>query len=430
METEKTYDQLVAENNSLLLQLEEATETINAIRTGQVDALVVNGAEGHQLYTLKTADETYRVFIEKMNEGAVTLNQDGIILYCNSKFASIVDMPLYKVIGLYFGSFISEEYIETYNNLFNNGWNEDGNTEVRILSGGRQIPFQLSVATLDLDEGISLNVILTDLTFQKEIEKLLRDNNQKLAETIAELESSNRDLQQFASVASHDLQEPLRKTLIFATLLKEKHGAELTGSGALFLEKIISSSNRMKTMIFDILSYSRLAKNDDQFLLTDLKMLVNEVIEDYELIIEEKKAVVVVGDLPAIEVNQGQIRQVFQNLISNALKFAKTDVAPYIEIAVEPSPLSANQNRVYANSVTITIKDNGIGFDEVYGEKIFSLFQRLNTKDKYEGSGIGLAITKKIIDKHNGRISATSKEGEGAKFTITLPLRHSAGLPG
>ena len=426
MQEGKTYEQLVEENQALHDQLEEAAETINAIRTGQVDALVVNGADGHQLYTLKTADQTYRVFIEKMNEGAVTLNRDGIILYCNTQFASIVGLPLYKVIGLSFRSFIATEYLEIYNTVFKNGWKEDGKAEVFIIGAERQIPFQLSVTTLDLDEGFSMSVILTDLTFQKDIEKLLILNNQKLADANAELEKSNYDLQQFASVASHDLQEPLRKILIFATLMRDKHGPELTGDGSVFLDKIISSSNRMKTMIFDILSYSRLATNNDNFVLTDLKEVVAEVLEDYEIVIAEKGASVTVENLPVIEVNRGQIRQVFQNLISNALKFAKPDEAPAIKIVGQScaSPFNEQAKQADKEYCSITVTDNGIGFNDLYVEKIFSLFQRLNTKDKFEGSGIGLAITKKIIDKHYGKIAAYSKEGKGSEFVITLPVRH------
>ena len=423
MKVGKTYDELVAENEALHVQLEEATDTINAIRTGQVDALVVQGDDGHQLYTLKTADQTYRVFIEKMNEGAVTLNQEGTILYCNSKFASIVDLPLSNVIGLSFASFLPDAFIEIYDDLFKNGWLEDSKTEICIESRGELTPFQLSATTLVLDEGMSMSIILTDLTYQKEIQKLLKLNNKRLEETNAELESSNHDLQQFASVASHDLQEPLRKILIFSTLLRDKHIDELTDEGLLFVDKIIASSNRMKTMIFDILSYSRLSTNDKQHESIDLGTIVNDVLEDYEIVIQDKQAKVEVGALPTIDVNRGQIRQVFQNLISNALKFCKPDEPPRIKITGQINTPHSDSLSLNSSSCTIVIEDNGIGFDDLYVEKIFSLFQRLNTKDRYEGSGIGLAITKKIIDKHNGSITAYSKEGEGSQFVITLPVK-------
>jgi PAS domain S-box-containing protein len=424
----KTYEELVKENQELSSQLEEATETIHAIRTGQVDALVVKGPDNeHQLYTLKTADQSYRVFIEKMNEGAVTLDEEGIILYSNSMFASMIDLPLSKVVGRPFDSLIADSCKSVYKDLFNKGWQEDSKTELSIKKGNQHLPCQLSVTTLQLDEGQALSVIITDLTFQKEIQKLLRQNNKRLEEMNAALEMSNYDLQQFASIASHDLQEPLRKILIFSTMLREKQGQDLSEESAQFLEKIISSSYRMKAMVVDILNYSRLSTNSENFVMTDLRELIMEVMEDYEILIREKNASILLENLPCIEVNRGQIKQVFQNLISNSVKFSKQGVPPVITIrSVQIDENKLHRGKKYpGGACCITISDNGIGFDERYAEKIFSLFERLNPKDQFEGSGIGLSIAKKIIDKHNGTIAALSNEGTGACFTITLPIRHS-----
>ncbi|MCF2495032.1 sensor histidine kinase [Dyadobacter chenhuakuii] len=425
MNTHKTYEELLRENEELHAQLEEATETIHAIRSGQVDALVVQNPDGgHQLYTLKTADQTYRVFIEKMNEGAVTLNHEGLILYCNSMFASMINLPLSKVVGLHFADFIADGFLEIYLDLFDNGWSEDSKTELCISRGGAQVPCQLSVTMLQLDEGPALSIILTDLSFQKEIQQLLKQNNLRLAEINTELETSNHDLQQFASVASHDLQEPLRKILIFSTMLRNKLVNELTEENITYLDKIIASSQRMRNMITDILSYSRLSTNLNNYSLTSLNEVVNEVLEDYEILILERNAEVIVDQLPDIEVNRGQIKQVFQNLISNSIKFSKPGLAPVIRISggVHEDAEGTLKDASTAATCYITVSDNGIGFDELYNEKIFSLFERLNNKDKYEGSGIGLAITKKIIDKHNGSIAVSSKEGEGAIFELTLPV--------
>ncbi|GAB3935479.1 sensor histidine kinase [Larkinella terrae] len=423
MNTAKTYEQLVRENEALLLQLEEATETIHAIRTGQVDALVVQGKDGHELYSLKTADQTYRVFIETMNEGAVTLNEEGLILYCNSRFALMVGLPLSKVIAVSFTTFIPPECSEEYERLFELGWTENGKVETSILSTQGLVPCQLSATTLELDGGIAMSLIITDLTSQKETQKLLKSNNQRLEEMNVALEISNHDLQQFASVASHDLQEPLRKIQMFSEILKDRHLAELPADSVKYLEKIIDSSNRMRSMIIDILSYSRLASPQDTYILTDLNEIVSEVLKDFELRIQDKKAQVLVGKLPKIEINPGQIRQVFQNLISNALKFSKADQPPVIEINC--TAMGHPNGQADDLFCTITVSDNGIGFDELYADKIFSLFQRLNTKDIYEGSGIGLAVTKRIIDKHNGRIKVQSREGVGSSFIISLPLRQN-----
>lgn len=424
MNAPKTYEQLSEENEHLSRQLEEATDTIHAIRTGQVDALVVQGKEGHQLYTLKTADHTYRVFIETMNEGAVTLNSQGLIVYCNSMFASMVELPLSAVIGLSFSDFVSDKSAQAYNDLFQLGWTEDNKIELLIQGQHRLIPCQLSVNALELDEGVSLSMILTDLTVQKENQRLLEQNIEQLAKTNAALEVSNHDLLQFASVASHDLQEPLRKIQIFAGMLKDTHADTLPPGSLNYLEKIINSSHRMKRMIVDILTYSRLSTNEAGFEPTDLNDIVADVLADFDMVISDKKAVVNVENLPTIDINRGQMRQVFQNLISNALKFTKRDTVPELRISGTIEQARKSGDTTEPPFCTISITDNGIGFDKQYADKVFSLFQRLNTKEAYEGSGIGLAITKRIIDRHKGTISAHSEEGAGSTFIIKLPLVH------
>jgi two-component system phosphate regulon sensor histidine kinase PhoR len=201
-----SYEQLLSENNELRFQLEEANDTIDAIRTGQIDALIVNNGESHQVYTLKTADQTYRVFIEKMNEGAVTINRDGIILYSNSKFASMVGMPLEKVIGLPFNTFISESSGEKYNKLIGNGWEEDCKEEIELTSEkDHLVPCLLSCNTLDLDEGTALSLILTDLSLLKETEKELRIKNLQLAAAHLATEKLNNELEDTVKERTNEL---------------------------------------------------------------------------------------------------------------------------------------------------------------------------------------------------------------------------------
>ena len=429
MANKDTYnktDELEKELEELRYQLEEANDTIEAIRTGQIDALVVQGDNGHQLYTLKSADLTYRVFIEKMTEGAVTLNSSGLILYCNSQFATMVNLPLSKVIGMPFEKFIAPEYKDKYEELFERCWNADCKEEVMLSSGETKTPIQLSLTTLELDEGVALSIILTDLTAQKATQQQLKRNNEKLEEANRALESSNHDLQQFASVASHDLQEPLRKIQIFSNLISERQ-SELSPELKKYLEKIIDSSGRMKTLIVNILNYSRLSANDHQKELIDLNELLKELKDDFELIIQEKGAEIIIGKLPSVDVNKGQMRQVFQNIISNALKFSRADKTPVISInAKRISQKSFDSvEKEDGDYCLITIQDNGIGFDEKFVSNIFALFERLNSKDKYEGTGIGMAIAKKIIDKHNGLITASSQEGSGAEFKIILPIKQT-----
>jgi PAS domain S-box-containing protein len=426
MQTQENYNKkfmhLEAELEELRLQLEEANETISAIRSGQIDAIVVNGKNGHQVFTLKSADHTYRVFIEKMTEGAVTLNPSGIILYCNSQFAAMVQIPFSKIIGLPFQDFVSPEDQQEYQQLFNKCWSDDCKGEIYINSGKDKTPVQLSLTTLELEEGVALSIILTDLTLQKESQKQLQKKNLELEAANEALESSNHDLQQFASVASHDLQEPLRKIMIFSNLLKLKQN-DLKEDSQKYLDKIIDSSGRMKTLIIDILNYSGLSANNNRQEKTDLKKLVAGLLEDFELIIEEKKAEIHISDLPEVAVNKGQIRQVFQNIISNALKFSKQDLAPVINIRAKRVKEKKFDSEEDENGpyYSISIRDNGIGFDQKYKNNIFALFERLNAKDVYEGTGIGLAIAKKIMEKHNGLIGARSVEGEGAEFILILP---------
>ena len=197
MELEKiTYEELLNENNELRLQLEEAKDTIEAIRTGQVDAIIVNTGDSTQIYTLKTADQTYRVFIEKMNEGAVTINRERIILYSNSRFAEMAGLPLEKVISLSFDTFIPQTSLEKFNALIEKGWQEDCKEEIDLLNQHEQlIPCLVSCNTLELDEGIALSLILTDLSILKETERQLKIKNEQLEAAQYATEKLNNELE-------------------------------------------------------------------------------------------------------------------------------------------------------------------------------------------------------------------------------------------
>ncbi len=266
MKSKPSYEALQSELVEVKHQLFEAHEIIEAIRTGQVDALVVEQEDQHQLYTLKSADLAYRVFIEKMTEGAITLGKDGTILYCNSQFARLVKKPISGIIGSSLSDYITENCQEEYTKLLNQSFQGEGKGEVEFFGVDEPIPVLISMAKLEIEETVILSVIITDLSQQKMTERQLALNNYQLA-------VSNTDLQQFASVASHDLQEPLRKIQIFSTFLKEEELTHLTGKAKNYLDKIIFSAARMKALIVDILQYSRLSYTqhiDDQFALQEL----------------------------------------------------------------------------------------------------------------------------------------------------------------
>ncbi|SDD27111.1 PAS domain S-box-containing protein [Mucilaginibacter pineti] len=201
-----TYEEIVLQNTELQIQLEEANDTIDAIRNGQVDALIVKGDDGHQLYTLKTADQTYRVFIEKMNEGAVTLNRDCVILYSNSRFAAMMNLPLEKVIGFKFETFVPELSANKFKELIDTGWNEDCKGEILLTNKDFQLtPCLMSCTTLDLDEGTALSLILTDLTHQKEAEWELKVKNDQLLEAQNAAEKLNYELEDTVRERTKDL---------------------------------------------------------------------------------------------------------------------------------------------------------------------------------------------------------------------------------
>jgi two-component system phosphate regulon sensor histidine kinase PhoR len=201
-----TYEQLLTENDELRIKLEEANDTIDAIRTGQIDALIVRDGESHLLFTLKSADQTYRVFIEKMNEGAVTINREGFILYSNSRFANMVNMPLEKVIGLAFKTFIPGTPGEIFNNLINKAWNADCKEEIELLNAQKQtIPCLLSCTSLELDGGIALSLILTDLSLLKETERQLKIKNLQLAASHVATEKLNNELEDTVKARTNEL---------------------------------------------------------------------------------------------------------------------------------------------------------------------------------------------------------------------------------
>lgn len=399
-------------------QLKEAKDTTEAIRNGEIDALVVHGKNGHELFTLKTADHTYRIFIERMTEGAVTVNEEGVIVYSNPSFGTMVGGSSLQVVSEKLERYVFDADKEKYLALIREGWKRDVKGELFLVRNAITIPVQLSVTTLKMGDGNCLSIIVTDLSAQKENLKQLKSKNDELESMNIALELSNHDLQQFASVASHDLQEPLRKIQIFSHLLQDKFKEELTELPRQYLEKITSAAKRMKALIVDILNYSRLSAKDNPFEKTDLNPVISELLEDMEFTIREKNATIVVGDLPIVEVNRGQIRQVLQNLISNAIKFSKKDNHPFIEIFHKQETGNENPDQYCC----LHIRDNGIGFDKKYSNTIFDLFEKLHSKDDYEGTGIGLSIAKKIIDKHGGNIKVFSKVGVGTEFMISLPL--------
>jgi len=234
----------------------------------------------------------------------------------------------------------------------------------------------------------------------------------ELAEKAAALAKSNAELQQFAYVASHDLQEPLRMVISYLTLLEKRYRDKMDSNANEYIQFAVDGGKRMKELIDDLLSYSRVDAGGKPFVPVEMNVLVSKTLLQLKVPIEESKATIAVDPLPTVEADESQIMQVLQNLIANAIKF-RGQAPPKIHIMA----LSMAGEWIFA------VKDNGIGLDMKYSEKIFQMFQRLHTKDQYPGTGVGLAIAKKIVERHGGRIWVESEEGKGAAFFFTVPIR-------
>lgn len=296
----------------------------------------------------------------------------------------------------------------------------------RLLGDGR--PFQDVEVEAEFDGGggLSLQVNGDLIPWSKDQEILVvlamedvtlrRAAERAAALAAAELARSNAALEQFASVASHDLQEPLRKIIAFSGLLLEDCGAQLDEQATDYMQRIISAGRRMQGLINDVLQFSRLKQMKPAAVSVDLSKSVSEALIDLEDRMRATGASVDVGALPSIIGDATQLRLVFLNLVGNALKFGRAGVPPCICIgATAPSGPAAE-------AVEIVIEDNGIGFDQKYAEQIFSPFQRLHSRKAYEGTGMGLAIVKEVVTAHGGRIGVTSTPGEGSRFLLTLPI--------
>lgn len=295
--------------------------------------------------------------------------------------------------------------------------------QVRIIHANAQVLYN--------KEGIPecLSGTAQDVTKERELKEELKykvkERTAELHAANAELEINNQELKQYAYIASHDLQEPVRKISIFTEMLK-KNLEQNPEKAMTYIEKIMGSTQRMENLIKDVLGFSQLSGVAKNFEPVNLNMLLQDIIAEFDLMIEQKNAIIQVEELPVIEAIPLQMSQLFNNLISNALKYSRNGVPPNIIISSEMITESIRQiiapDLSVGEYVKITIKDNGIGFSQSYAEQIFNIFQRLHGKDEFAGTGIGLAMCRKILQNHNGQITANSIEGIGTSFIIIIPL--------
>lgn len=358
---------------------------------------------------LQKLQRRYELILNSAGEGICGLDLEGKATFVNPAVSRITGFPIGDLIGK------SEKEI-----FGENGKGDDKNSGERIFhrKDGTCVPLEYVRTPIHENEReVGAVVVFKDIAERKRVEEAI-------AQKAAELARSNAELEQFAFVASHDLQEPLRKIQAFGDRLKQKIGAAIAPEAEEYLERMQSASARMRTLINDLLAFSRVIRRTEPFVSVDLAAVTKGVLGDLEVRIEKSGAKIDVGDLPVIEADPMQMHQLLLNLISNALKFQPKGGQPIVKIRSRTfSALSGEQ------FCEITVQDNGIGFEEKYLEKMFAVFQRLHGRSEYEGTGVGLAVCRRITDRHHGTISAKSHAGEGAAFIVTLPMHQAKTEP-
>ncbi len=415
METAKNTDGLLQQIEELKNQLFEANTIISAIKEGAIDALVLNKGGKPKIYSLESADYTYRILIEKFGEGALSISEEGLILYCNEYFAKLIDLPANKIIGTYFNSYVDS--VGQFQQLKADLIHGPSKGEIVLNVNGKKLPIYLSLTSLQpMVSGIG--IVVTDLREKRKQEEALVSYQQKLEMKVNELNQTNINLEQFIHVISHDIKEPLRKIVAYSSQLGAIKTASVEDNKLSNLGVIRNSALRLNSLVDDLVKYasstSRIESEE-----VNLNAVLKEVTEDLELLIRENSATVTVHQLPVIKAACVQMRQLFANLIANAIKYRKKDVAPELIITSEITDC-VDVHVPNKKFFRISVQDNGIGIDESYTTKIFTIFARLHMPDEYSGNGIGLAICKKIMENHSGKITVESSE-HGSVFHLFFP---------
>jgi len=415
---------LLAEIEELKAKLSEADQLIQAIKDGEVDAFAIGSNAVPEVYTLQSGDYAYRLLIEEFGEGALNVTEDGLIVYTNKAFCQLAGVSYEKVIGTRVSDYIHPDAADEFKKLFDEALRGKSRGEIDLRVDGAIVPVFISLTSLQPNLS-TVGIIVADLSEKKKSESTIRQYQKSLEENNVALLRTNEELASFAYVASHDLQEPLRKMHLFTTRILELSGNDFTPEVADYFRRIMEGAKKMQNLIQALLQYSRLTISDVKFVRTDLNALVEDVKNSLLETIEENKATVVVSELPVVAVVPHQMSQVFSNILLNSIKYKRAGADPFITIStelVDTDSVSIPGVRKAQRFWQISVADNGIGFDPIFSERIFEVFQRLHSAHEYQGTGIGLAICRKIMQTHSGQITATGKPGEGSVFNLYLPV--------
>ncbi|HEX8517002.1 MAG TPA: ATP-binding protein [Bacteroidia bacterium] len=389
---------------------------LEAIKDGGIDALILTKEGKPNIYSIESADYTYRILIEKFGEGAISISEDGLILYCNDYFSKLIGLPTNHIIGTYFNSYIDSvgQFQELKSAL------KDGPSKGEMILNADGIKVPVYASLTDLHPQVpAIGIIVTDLTLKRQHEEDLALYQRKLEVKINELNQTNINLEQFIHVISHDIKEPLRKIVAYTSYLTESKNT-LDENQIKKLKIVSSSALRLNALVDDLVKYAFNSIKEEPSDV-DLNIILREVQEDLSLVISESFANITIHNLPKIKGSRVQMRQLFLNLLSNAIKYKKANKNPEIEVSHEVEnyvDLSFPEKKFHK----ISVRDNGIGMDKNHIAKIFTIFQRLHLPGEYTGNGIGLAISKKIMENHLGKIKVESTINDGSTFNLYFPL--------
>ncbi|MCW5908061.1 MAG: PAS domain S-box protein [Chitinophagales bacterium] len=375
---------------------------------------------GESISERREGETKFKDLLESAPDAMVIVNREGTIQLVNRQTEKLFQFTKQEMIGGKVEMLIPERFLQSHaghrTHFFSDPKVRAMGTGLELFGkrkSGEEFPVEISLSPIETEEGIWVSAAIRDITDKKRIEEALKEYARKL-------ELSNTSLEQFAYVASHDLQEPLRTITNFTKLLEEKEQHTADETSKKYMNYVVNAAERMKRLIRDLLLFSRLGKKHIVELI-NFKDLLHEITTDMEALITESGARIAIGKMPVLPASKTEMKLLFQNLINNAIKYRKPDVAPEVEI---------NAMKQANGSWQFSVADNGIGIEPEFHEKIFVIFQRLHNENEYSGTGIGLATCKKIVELNGGKIWVESKNGEGSTFYFTLPAnRHGYEMP-
>lgn len=403
-----------------------------------MDAFIVKNEDTHEIYTLKSADKTFRIFIEKMAEGAITINKQGVILYCNSSFANLINLPLATVIGKELKSFIPDEHKISVQELIKKAWTGEERKAEIILHGEnfKSIPVLLSLSTLEIDGGLSLSILITDLSTQKSAEEQLRQKNNQLEEaqlisqnlndylekTVKErteelVETQKKAMEkkdEFITIASHELKTPVTSIKGYVQILRYGFQKEGNTIAASLLGKVDTQINKLTSLISDLLDVKKIETGKLHYRkeFFDYNELVKEIIEETGRVLPRHAIKHNLDETVMVYGDRNKIGQVITNFIDNAGKYSPASDKIIIQTLKDE------------NKIKLMVQDFGIGIPSEQQNMVFERFYRVTGENEntYSGLGLGLYISYEIIKRHDGNIGVKSEEGKGSTFYFELPI--------